>query len=569
MHETTCIPYTSVMNRPRQSLLNSPKATVLAAVFCVASSLAAESVAVRVETQKGKPVEGATVSVRDSEDGTVLDSAVTSDEGVAIIQQLTPGEWYFEIDRPGFMLYTAYVQVREGKKPDLGFASQVSRGDDWDPLRVKFVKATDRLQRKAVIATPPEPRVREPVRVEEAEEPVRTKEPVRVEEPIRAEEPVRDEEPARVEREPEPEPSSETRPEQMPAPEDSQRRQPPEPAAGTVAVPSTVEDVEPETVTAGDETPPDLSVADGEPEPLAEQPGDEPPAMETEEADEPAETPQEETLEEDVQLQQDALEAESESQPEPAPPTPSSPAAPTEVDAQTSPPEASPEVTPEPGPGTSPTPDESAVTTPSPAPTEAPDAVDETTGRTVAPTAARDLRSAAAGTCPECEPGEWAVSAAVQAATAGDTRSTSTCATDLNDRVRAFAEQLTDRPQEPFAGPFISALWRTPDDADRAAMAETAADFNSPQGYCQVAGVVLPAGSAMTGYVFEAWDDLGGRACNGNGICALPKAGWSGPPVVVRGEHATIVYSIFRNRSTRHQRSAELTVLFAPPPEWQ
>lgn len=550
---------------------------ILAAILTVASPLAAESVAIRVETQKGKPIEGAVVSVRDSENGTVLDSAVSSDEGVAIIQQLTPGEWYFEIDRSGYMLYTAYVQVRAGKKPELGFASQVSRGDDWEPMRVKFIKASDKLMRKAVIEAPPQPRVREPVRVEPRAEP----------------QPQPPTEPA---------PTEDTRPEQRPAPEDVTRVDPPEPAAGTVAVPSTVEEVEPETVPAGQETPPELTVADGDPEPLEEASPSEPRTPEAERADPPApDTPAEDAAEDlpvsdapeplaagtpSEPAQSAAPEAVAEPEPDsnqpletPTPPTAEptvEPALEPELEAPTQ-----PQVEPEfveggavedgatrDEPGVNVESDAPAGETPTPqVETEEPEAVTPTPTRP--PAASRSLRSAAGGTCPECAAGEWAVSADVQAATAGDTRSTSTCADDLEERVQTFAEQLAARPQESFAGPLTAALWRTSEDAERLQMAEAAASFNPPQGFCQVAGVLLPSGATMTGYVLEAWDELGGRACNAEGICALGKAAWDGEPVIVSGDHATVVYAVFRNRSTRHERSAELTVLFTPPPEWQ
>ena len=575
IHPSAPIPYTLDMSRQPRRFPTGRSWVTLTMGFLAAAGISAESVAIKVETQKGKPIEGAVVTLRNQEDGTALDSATTSTEGIAVVQQLSPGEWYFEVDRPGYMLYTAYVQIRSGKKPELGFASQVSRGDDWEPMRVKFLKASPGLMRKAIIASPV---------------------------------------------------AADARPEQRRAADIVRTKPETDPSVQTVAVPSTVEDAEPVSVTAGAPPAAELEVADGDPQPLAEgaDVSDAGPEAEMQEVavedvdSDPAEgmataagavaataaavpivddDDQADIGQVGVDSIADAAD-EAEEAPQKDPPQPDL-LAEQEIDtpAPTAPPvpptagtEPSPPVVEEQVEETGATTAEPAVAAPSPEPEatqidqpETVPTVEETDSAPAVepmperpstpisgpPATSRALRSSAAGNCPECAAGEWAVTAHVDAATAGDTRSTSACPEDLDDRLREFSQQLAGRPQGGFAGPLMATLWHTPDDDDRASLAQAAAGFTSANGNCQVAGVVLPRGASMTGYALEAWDDLGGRACSAEGICALPKAGWSGSPEVVEGDEGTVIYAVFRNRSTRHQRSAELTVLFEPPPEWQ
>ncbi len=569
-------------NRPHVFAATTP---LFLLVLFAATRAFASPVAIQVENQKGKPIDGAEVTVRSQEGEAPLVTAITSDRGVAVINELGPGEWYFEITRPGYMMFSAYVRLRDGKKPELGFASQVSRGDDWEPMRVKFTKASVKLARDAVNAPTPEPRVRQPVRVEADESPavITRVEPTSESKPTVATEPDGETitEAAKPEQRPVEGPVSETA----------------EVASSTTAVvvPSVIEDVEPERSADGETAPPSLTVADGDPLPRSatESNSDDSEAASREQAD-PAQADSDDLAPENALADTDTVED--------APQTPTlDSAAPEEAIGQPT-----PEVAAQPEP----TLPEQALPEPAlPEPVQAPEGqvviaangaaaeeaepseaassdladspIEQPQTPTTPPVAVasdqldflstppRYLRSAAAGNCPECAGGEWAVSAAVEAGTAGDTRSTSTCAADLADRAQQFAEQLVNRPQGAFVGPMMAALWRTASDSARTALVTEGSELMSPGGFCQVVGVLLPKGATMTGYSLEAWDDLGGRACNAEGICALPKAGWSGSPTVVSGENATVIYSVFRNRSTRHQRNAELTVLFTPPAEWQ
>ncbi|MDX1643664.1 MAG: hypothetical protein R3244_04815, partial [Thermoanaerobaculia bacterium] len=179
----------------------------------------------------------------------------------------------------------------------------------------------------------------------------------------------------------------------------------------------------------------------------------------------------------------------------------------------------------------------------------------------------RFLRSAAGGTCPECEAGEWAVAAEQEAARAGESRSEQQCSQAFVEGAAAAAQLLADRSAprlESYVGPLLTAMWRLRPE-DRAAAEDLLGPRTDPSSHCQLAGVVLPDGSEFSGYVIEAWDVLGGRSCLAGFDCAVGQSRWLGEPEVFVGEERTVVYGIFKNRSTRRERRARLTVYFRPP----
>ena len=108
------------------------------------------AIEVRVADDSGKPLADAQVVFRlpDSADGDGPEPVMTDASGQATLSGLREGEWFVEISRQGYMLYAAYVNLTAGKKPSIGFSSQVNTADSWEPMRVKFVKAGSPLSKK-------------------------------------------------------------------------------------------------------------------------------------------------------------------------------------------------------------------------------------------------------------------------------------------------------------------------------------------------------------------------------------------------------------------------------------
>jgi hypothetical protein len=180
----------------------------------------------------------------------------------------------------------------------------------------------------------------------------------------------------------------------------------------------------------------------------------------------------------------------------------------------------------------------------------------------------RYLRSAAAGSCSECEAGEWAVAAEQIAARSGDGPQYRECTESFEADARAGAQRLADTPAarlDGYAGPILTAVFRIAPGADRDGIQNLLAPLSDPDSYCQLAGVVLPRSASFSGYVLEAWDSLGGRTCRGAVSCAVGQARWLSEPVIVEGRERVVVYDIFKNRSSRRERNARMTIYFQPP----
>ncbi len=182
----------------------------------------------------------------------------------------------------------------------------------------------------------------------------------------------------------------------------------------------------------------------------------------------------------------------------------------------------------------------------------------------------RFLRSAASGSCSECQPGEWAVAAEQEAARAGDTPATSACTSDYLTTAREMAQRLADEPGsrlEGYVGPILTALFRLDDSSVREELQDGLGSVTDPESNCQMAGIVLPPGTTFSGYVLEAWDKLGGRGCRAGMTCAVGRARWLEEPEIVVGAERSVVYSIFKNRSTRRPRRLRMTIYFTPDTE--
>lgn len=648
------------------------------------------AIAIRVTTDKGDPVENAQILLRVSDDDLDIGPApsTTDVRGEVLISGLVEGEWYVEVTHPTYMLFAAYLDLRAGKKPIVGFSSQVNTQTSWTPMTVKFFKAAptfnrgsstrkkkDRRPPEVIRETPPtvspkapevvrpEPPVPQVVRPEPQEAPTPEEAPEVEAEDRPIEQPVGENvEPmqAPVE-EPADEPAPEAELEPTSAPEATEEPMQP----SSAELPAEVPPVElptqmPETAPVDEPaaTPTELPVeqavekavempaeapetpvekpvetsaevaASGQAEVLAEVPvevpaeaevaGESVPPAPVAEPEVPS--PQQETLDPTPRtvetpsapiekVVETAVEAatepsidveemtESAAAPLPTAPEPTAPVIPASGDEPSAAiAENEPTVTAEPAPppvveaaeevadsdAMAVSADVEVETSESEAPEpEVPVAADE---RTASPPAAPSpeaassagsptrsgripayLRSAAAGTCRECQEGEWAVASEQPAARAGDP---SNCTDEFFAMVQEGAELLADTPASrlsSYAGPALTAMWRIEPGPARSRLQELLPPVTDPESNCQMAGVVLPAGADYSGYVVEAWDSLGGRSCRAGMSCAVGQAIWVDQPTIVEGKERIVVYEVFKNRSTRRERRARLTIYFQPP----
>lgn len=93
----------------------------------------------------GQPVAGVQVGLRLGESSSVLRGLRTDEEGRLTVSGLAAGEWQVELQREGFMLYTAYLKLEPGKEPEVGFKSRQRTGSFWAPLEAVFLSAEDRI----------------------------------------------------------------------------------------------------------------------------------------------------------------------------------------------------------------------------------------------------------------------------------------------------------------------------------------------------------------------------------------------------------------------------------------
>lgn len=321
--------------------------------------------------------------------------------------------------------------------------------------------------------------------------------------------------PERPPRPPEPAPEPEPKPKPAPAPE-----QRPEPSAESGA-----------PAAEAPEAPAEEAPAEARPTEPA--PGSEP---QPPEEPTPAETPDEEL---------------------PASATPSEPeaAAPSEPASEAPPAPTEPEPAPAPSPEPEPTPETESRPAP-PEPEEPP----------APPPRQTTLRSQAAGTCPECRPGEWAVSAQGRAEPGG-----TICPGDLEDRVRRAAGLLgASRALGPWTGPIDLAGGATSVLGDQAYGEFTAAlrAVLADDASCRTLAVMLPAGAEFGGFQYEAADGDSWVRCLPGEDCPAPGAQWTDNPQLVRTPAGMVVAGSFVNAGSA-KRPLRLTVYFNPPEGWK
>lgn len=325
--------------------------------------------------------------------------------------------------------------------------------------------------------------------------------------------------PERPPRPPEPAPE----PEPKPAPEPEERPEPsPEPSAEPAPPPAEAPEA------PAEEAPAEARPAEPAPEPETK-PAEEPTRAETPDEERPAPT--------------------TPSEPEPSEPEVAAPSEP----ASEAPPAAPSEPAPAPAPSTEPEPE------PRPTPSEPEEPAP-------APPRQTTLRSQEAGTCPECRPGEWAVSTRGVAAPEG-----TICPADLEERVRRAAGVLgASRALGPWTGPIELAGGATSVLGDQAygdfttALRTVLADDAS----CRTLAVMLPAGAEFGGFQYEAADGDSWVRCLPGEDCPAIGVRWTDNPLLVRTPAGMVVAGAFLNVGSA-RRPIRLTVYFSPPEGWK
>lgn len=265
-------------------------------------------------------------------------------------------------------------------------------------------------------------------------------------------------------------------------------------------------------------------------------------------------------------------------------PTPEPPSEP-EMPVPTPEPEPAPEPMPEPQPEPTPVP-EPAETRPEPVPAPppqpqpqpAPEAAAPPPAPSPAPSEAQPpepgpepprrapLRSFQDGTCVECQPGEWAISATGSAA-AG----TGACPGDLEDRIDRAAGLLgSSRALGPWTGQVDAGEGGPSSVLGDQAYREyrTVLDpVMGPGASCQVVAVLLPAGARFGGFQYEVGE--GGRwvQCLPGQNCPAGGGAWPANPILARTPAGAVVAGAYQNRSNALRR-IRLTVYFSAPEGW-
>lgn len=259
-------------------------------------------------------------------------------------------------------------------------------------------------------------------------------------------------------------------------------------------------------------------------------------------------------------------------EPKPEPARPATPAPSSTPKPAPAPPATSRETPPAPAPAT-PTPSppppgpSSPPAAPTPAPTARPSSPPPSPNPAPRPSfVTAPVRSPKDGTCPECKPGEYGVTA--QRA-AGPSRGES-C--DLIASFKTGLEALAASPPPALAryvGPLadpVTGDWVAAAGPDAAARLP-----RSPAGAsCQLMAIVLPKGARYKGYSYEAGDAARNGACVGDQECEVGTARWAGHPEIQRLGDATVIFAVFHNQSSERERRAKLNLYFShPDPGWK
>lgn len=196
-----------------------------------------------------------------------------------------------------------------------------------------------------------------------------------------------------------------------------------------------------------------------------------------------------------------------------------------------------PEPEPEPPPAVAPPPAPVPPAPPAPAPAPLPPAPESA------------LRSFRAGTCPECQPGEWVASMEVTAAGEGEE-----CPGDLAQRAAGAAST-------------VAAMGGAASHAGPVGPVGSLAPFQRDDSRCRVTAVHLPEGARFVAFLYEA----GGGTwtlCQTGDPCPVGGGRWVVNPILETGAAGTLVVGAYENAAGAAARPIRFTVFFVPPARW-
>ena len=160
------------------------------------------------------------------------------------------------------------------------------------------------------------------------------------------------------------------------------------------------------------------------------------------------------------------------------------------------------------------------------------------------------MRSAGRGNCPDCPPGEWAVTDELELAPGQGVSK------GCEQGVRKRMEELAQLVGEGLGKKQAVARY------ELVATGQLGRVLTQP-GQCGLLAVVLPAGTRFRGYRYEVEDENGSGDCLSHHPCSIGDCRWLGDPELIRSGGPTVVYGLFLNSSESLSRRARLHVYVA------
>ena len=181
------------------------------------------------------------------------------------------------------------------------------------------------------------------------------------------------------------------------------------------------------------------------------------------------------------------------------------------------------------------------------------------------------------GGCPECQPTEARVIAAMQVPHGLRTyTATPSCMNEARDagQIRRAADVAAAASDGNYAGAADSLLKSREVKGllSRHVKGDIGRILNGGDdrtAFCQAVCAVIPQDSTVTGYKLEAANEDGNyQSCAAGADCAIGKAKWTAEPIPSTGENAKTVCGVFANWAHKGHRLARLSVYFTPPNDW-
>ncbi|MDX1630782.1 MAG: hypothetical protein R3234_02885 [Thermoanaerobaculia bacterium] len=487
---------------------------------------------VRVRSSEGGPVSGAEVELLflEAQPPSGPPVETTDSSGRATISGLAAGTWSIRVRHPDHLTYGARLEIEIGRKIDELQAFHQSEGEGGGILRIDYekVRRGPPPPPRPTPPSPPNPETSDYRRDVEPPPTARTPE---------AEPKPRDTRPAEAapggrgaedSSAPEPSATSDRTPpaEELPSGSSPEPETPERPASAlTDQTQGEEEDEEKETPSTADTSPAPGPAL----EELPERASPEEPAGTPGESETPPEAPEEERgggeldVPEEGEMPESAAPADRDEAP--ASPSPEPPGTPTQEEAGE--PAAEPPTTPRPE--------------------------------------AR-LRSASGGTCPDCRPGETALSVDAVAAPGG---SDGTCPEDARARARETIADLIASLSSgagsfygPLADPDLRDVLSLTPPEGRAMARSALGELLFPKSACRLLAILLPADAEFTGFRYEARGVDGRGDCLPERECPIGSARWLGVPDRIREQGREVVFGLFLNTSPNRERHPRLTVYF-------